>query len=360
MKSISIISSILFFMSFHLMPITCQYQKKHLDHRIHGQIDSDLLTKMHFTQKGYIQFLRYIVDVPVMTEYTFCLWMKSYNLTYSHPLLSYSKHEEERRIRVWISPLGKAINLEINGVEVFSIPMKFREHQWYHICQSWSSDQAVWELFVNGRKTRRGYAPKLFGVQIASGGDIVVGQEYTDFDKGLDDGIEGDIFGFNMVLSASSHDFTQPSTNLHNSLNKRSSHPQQRIIKFKNSKSRREVEMLSSPILNSEFLPSIHNLHISRFKPPRKITMVDLMNVHPKKEYHHSIVSIDKSLSKSNGNRKPIKYSKSIGRQLVELSGNCRVGKGAPLNGGMVLINWTKTTVRVFGGAIIKHVKPFC
>lgn len=31
---------------------------------------------------------------------------------------------------------------------------------------------------------------------------MVVGQEYTDFDKGLEDGIEGEIYGFNFVLSS--------------------------------------------------------------------------------------------------------------------------------------------------------------
>jgi hypothetical protein len=38
-------------------------------------------------------------------------------------------------------------------------------------------------------------------VVIPGGGDVVVGQEYTDFDKGLDDGIEGEVFGFNLLTS---------------------------------------------------------------------------------------------------------------------------------------------------------------
>jgi len=39
-------------------------------------------------------------------------------------------------------------------------------------------------------------------VILPGGGDVVVGQELTDFNKGLDDGIEGEIFGFNMVDEA--------------------------------------------------------------------------------------------------------------------------------------------------------------
>lgn len=40
------------------------------------------------------------------------------------------------------------------------------------------------------------------GTYVPGGGDIAVGQELTDADKGLDDGIEGEVFGFNMVDEA--------------------------------------------------------------------------------------------------------------------------------------------------------------
>lgn len=48
------------------------------------------LYKVKLTQRGYIQFLRYIADIPPLQEYTFCLWFMSKNLTHSHPLFSYS------------------------------------------------------------------------------------------------------------------------------------------------------------------------------------------------------------------------------------------------------------------------------
>ena len=40
------------------------------------------------------------------------------------------------------------------------------------------------------------------GVTLPAGGDVVVGQEYTDFDKGLDDGVEGEVFGFYLFRTA--------------------------------------------------------------------------------------------------------------------------------------------------------------
>lgn len=43
---------------------------------------------------------------------------------------------------------------------------------------------------------------QLLGAMIPGGGDIVVGQEYTDFDKGLEDGIEGEVTCFDVGTSA--------------------------------------------------------------------------------------------------------------------------------------------------------------
>ena len=38
----------------------------------------------------HLQFLRWELPVPEFTEFTFCLWMKSNDLTHSHPIFSYS------------------------------------------------------------------------------------------------------------------------------------------------------------------------------------------------------------------------------------------------------------------------------
>lgn len=37
-----------------------------------------------------LQFLKYVVDVPPLHEFTFCIWVKSVNFTYSQPIFSYS------------------------------------------------------------------------------------------------------------------------------------------------------------------------------------------------------------------------------------------------------------------------------
>lgn len=130
---------------------------------------------------------------------------------------------------------------------------------------------------------------------IPAHGDIVVGQEYTDFDKGLDDGIEGSISGFNLVLSPSFN--YAPDPNYENSI----------------------------------FVADQSSLN-SRRVWKRKL----------------SFPSRDPTLWKS------------LGLLLVELGNDCSYLRGAPLSGKNVLISWTKTEVRVFGGAILKTVPPFC
>ncbi|KAK9729036.1 Pentaxin family [Popillia japonica] len=160
--------------------------------------------KVTLTQKGYIQFLQYIADVPTISEFTFCIWLKSINLTYSHPLLSYSRRNTERLIRSWVTPGGKSLSLEILENEIFNVPVELAENRWYHICQSWLSLTGAWIVFIDGQAKAIGFNEKMRSVKIPRGGEIVVGQEYTDFDKGLDDGIEGDIYGFNLVLASAS------------------------------------------------------------------------------------------------------------------------------------------------------------
>lgn len=42
---------------------------------------------------SFSQFMKYKVDVPPLSQFTFCIWMKSHNLTYAHPILSYSSEK---------------------------------------------------------------------------------------------------------------------------------------------------------------------------------------------------------------------------------------------------------------------------
>nr|CAD7432456.1 unnamed protein product [Timema monikensis] len=155
-----------------------------------------------------LRFLKYDVQLPQLQDFTLCLWFKTLNFTYPHPLFSYSKDEKERLIRSWLTPPPfPSIHLEVLGHEVMDVAMHVETGRWYQVCQAWSGSEGKWGLHVNGRLRAAGDNWQvaynvLRGLRIPGGGDVVVGQEYTDFDKGLDDGIEGEVFGFNLVRGA--------------------------------------------------------------------------------------------------------------------------------------------------------------
>ncbi|RZC14223.1 neuronal pentraxin receptor-like [Asbolus verrucosus] len=302
--------------------------------------------KVSFTQKGYIQFLKYISHVPPLTEYTFCIWVRSNNLTYSHPLLSYSKHEEERLIRVWISPHGTDINLEILEHHLFKIPIHFVENHWYHICQSWSSYQASWNLYLNGKLKSSGIEPQLRGVIIKGDGDIVVGQEYTDFDKGLDDGIEGDVFGFNFVLSPTSF---APIVDF----------PLRRHYQRREEGLHKLPPLISRPANDVPGVLSYFTIEPNRRQKGIVDVFNDVFNF-----FDPPTIRVQKNKQVRFGPRIINDIDdftpKPTGLKLVELSYNCFLGRGAPLSGEDVLISWTRSPVRVFGGAILKTIPPFC
>ncbi|XP_076169164.1 uncharacterized protein LOC143147639 [Ptiloglossa arizonensis] len=315
--------------------------------------------KVQLTQKGYIQFLRWELPVPELTEFTFCLWLESNDLTHPHSIFSYSKNERDRLVRAWISSHGRSVHLEIGGTTVFATPTDIHENRWYHVCQSWENQAGLYALWVNGHLWVQGRSEKTVGHVIPSGGDIVVGQEYTDFDKGLEDGIEGSVLGFNLLL-ASAFD---PRT--------------------RNNKRESSVEAISMPSSVSSYAtvplfaripPNVMQRDVSR--GTRTIYAV-FPSIYGRRVRRYASLqprtsSRDTELASETINpwllAGRIARSKlgrnfiPLGLQLVKLSHvRCEIGRGSPFLGGpLMLISWTRTPVRVFGGAILKNVKNHC
>ncbi|XP_072390971.1 C-reactive protein 1.1-like [Diabrotica undecimpunctata] len=337
-----------------------------------------LINKVSLTQNGYIQFLKYITDVPPITDYTFCIWLRSHNLTHNHPILSYSKNEEESLIRVWIASYGKSINLEISGVPIFEFPSNFIENRWYHICQSWSSFQAAWSLYINGKLKSTGSVPKLRGSFIKGGGDIVVGQEYTDFDKGLDDGIEGDISGFNFVLSSTNNNQkynNQFSNNRKYQKHQQKTYPQVKIDPYQISEISQEVDSGGlekyKTIPDEEYIqPDSSGYAVVDSKRNPKGILDLFRNIFSSEPTRVRVLQKPQFPKgyKITNRRSSDRYHlnevgetrKSLGLLLVELSLDCGYRKGSPLSGKGVLVNWNHSPVRVFGGAILKSIPAFC
>nr|CAH7721291.1 unnamed protein product [Callosobruchus chinensis] len=324
-----------------------------------------------------------MVDVPPITDYTFCIWMKSNNLTRNHPLLSYSKNEHDSLINAWITPYGKFIRMKIMDRPVFEVPLGITEHAWYHVCQSWAGLTGQWDLFVNGKHLASGQDAVLQGVTIPPHGDLVVGQEYTDFDKGLDDGIEGDIFGFNMVLASTTTHYTSPEYhhipppgNLklpvplvidskspskvhfghekHKAYRYKSGVPFKHTINLQSSRSSQESSVFdyfsSLPTRMAKTFFDMFDI----LQPQRKITKI----YRPHPPIHRK--SFRAHPRRTSINEIQGEGQKPLGLVLVEMGYDCVYRKGAPLDGESVLVSWTKTAVRVFGGAALSPISPFC
>ncbi|XP_018330768.1 uncharacterized protein LOC108740788 isoform X2 [Agrilus planipennis] len=322
------------------------------------------ITTVSLTQKGYIQFLRYTKKVPVIEEFTFCIWMKVDNFTYPQPILSYSKDSKTRLIRVWLTPEGEDINFAIMEIPVFKIPLILQIDQWYHFCTSWDNQYGAWALYVNGKIAKVGFNQELRDVIIPEGGDIVVGQELTDMDKGLDDGIEGTIFGFNMVLSSVFD--SAGATTLKKHL-KVYEEPVRRSAIFHRSRRRSGTETLIELPYGMDFpRPLPHFVRTSPLHSPEAISFdgkyTDPFGKFMSQEINADTMSVASKKTKYQRPRRATsEIKKSLGYQLVRLSFNeCTLGNGSPLGDINVLISWTKTSVRVFGGAVLNKVEPFC
>lgn len=197
------------------------------------------------------------------------------------------------------------------------------------------------------------------GHVIPSKGDIVVGQEYTDFDKGLEDGIEGSVLGFNLLL-ASAFDPYETFFSNDQGLNLLSTPPAlRRSIETPNFFSEFGEKLSSSP--------SDRKHEISFEEESTRSYQRNLFGTFPKdvQDRKRKQIVFREEAERSNDYenfKKPTISDIPLGLQLVTISySQCEIGRGSPFIGGpLMLISWTRTPVRVFGGAIVKNVKSEC
>ncbi|XP_043278799.1 uncharacterized protein [Venturia canescens] len=329
------------------------------------------VTPMHkvlLTQRGYIQFLRWELPVPEIEEFTFCVWVKSTNLTYPHSIFSYSKDEKNRLVRAWISAQGQSVHLEIDNVEIFFYPTFIEEHRWYHICESWTNVNGRFALWIDGHKAMDGYSPEISGHVIPSKGDIVLGQEYTDFDKGLEEGVEGAVLGFNLILSSA---FESP--RLFFERNKLED------VGLQSETDTIDYEAGSSEPTHESQYPQVASEHpvFSRIMFPQFGSSEVRSTAFTATKRTPRVLSA-RSVDGENSRRKrksinfrdwenvntfeTVLKTKPLGQQLVDMSfKHCEQGRGSPHIGGkLMLISWTRTPVKVFGGAIVKNAQNHC
>ncbi|CAG4942549.1 unnamed protein product [Colias eurytheme] len=156
--------------------------------------------KIILTQKGFAQFLQYDVETPPMREFTFCTWIKLYEFNREQSIFSYVTHGNNRVVRLWLDSGGRYMKVALNGKISSSNPVELVKDVWHNICLSYQSDYGAWALYIDGHLVSCEAAESLNGFVLPPSGSIILG--YGTTESGASGGIEGEIFGANMILAS--------------------------------------------------------------------------------------------------------------------------------------------------------------
>ncbi|XP_045784981.1 uncharacterized protein LOC123880729 [Maniola jurtina] len=156
--------------------------------------------KVVLTQKGFTQFLQYDVETPPIREFTFCTWLRVFDLSHDQSLFTYVANGNNRVIQLWLDSGGKFMKIALNGRTFSSTLVDITENSWRHACLSYQSDFGAWAVYLDGRLASCEAAQSLYGFILPGGGSIIIG--YGTTDSGITNGLEGEIFGANMILKS--------------------------------------------------------------------------------------------------------------------------------------------------------------
>ncbi|XP_023933870.2 GATA zinc finger domain-containing protein 4 [Bicyclus anynana] len=156
--------------------------------------------KIVLTQKGFAQFLQYDIETPAIREFTFCTWFRVFDLSNDQSVFTYVANGNNRVIQMWLDSGGKYMKLSLNRQTSSSILVDVPKNTWRHICLSYQSDFGAWALYLDGRLASCEAARKLHGFILPSGGSVIIG--YGIAESGAPTGLEGEIFGANMILKS--------------------------------------------------------------------------------------------------------------------------------------------------------------
>ncbi|XP_049885238.1 uncharacterized protein LOC126380077 [Pectinophora gossypiella] len=154
--------------------------------------------KIVLTQKGFAQFVQYDVETPPIREFTFCTWLRLYDLDSDQSIFTYIVNGNNRVVRLWMDAGGRHMKVSFNERVSSSVPVEMSRDVWRHVCLSYQSDYGAWALYMDSRLASCEAAQTLHGFVIPAGGSVVVG--YGTADNGVPRGLEGEIFGANMIL----------------------------------------------------------------------------------------------------------------------------------------------------------------
>jgi len=202
---------------------------------------------------------------------------------------------------------------------------------------------------------------------IPAGGDIVLGQEYTDFDKGLEEGVEGSILGFNLLLASAFNtlDNSYPGT----SFQPIAEFPLAPLPEDRVQVAKREAKTTRVPMqlafdrdwsrkVSRDDAEARDDTVISALLDESSVLAINETRTEETSPIRRQEIILDETSDEIAD----LRIGVPLGLQLVKLTYVlCQLGRGSPRIGGqLMLISWSRTPVRVFGGAMMKNVGDEC
>ncbi|CAH2228084.1 jg535, partial [Pararge aegeria aegeria] len=92
------------------------------------------------------------------------------------------------------------MKISLNGKTSSSTLVEITKNTWRHVCVSYQSDFGAWAIYIDGRLASCEAAQSLYGFVLPGGGSVIIG--YGTTDSGTPNGLEGEIFGSNMILKS--------------------------------------------------------------------------------------------------------------------------------------------------------------
>lgn len=165
-----------------------------------GQCDSGYSANdyaFHFPNKGTTDYAM-IREMPSMTQFTVCFWMKSNAVKGTPFSYAISNTYDNELLLVYSTDFFLTIHnneRRMPGITAY-------DGKWHHICASWDTSAGSWQFYKDGTLAASG-AGLSEGYTIMGGGLLVIGQEQDALGGGFDatQSFQGHLTGVNVWSS---------------------------------------------------------------------------------------------------------------------------------------------------------------
>ncbi|XP_063546454.1 uncharacterized protein LOC134754215 [Cydia strobilella] len=155
--------------------------------------------KIVLNSKGYAQFIQYDIDVPPLSEFTLCVWVRVTSVENDQSIFTYIGTDDKRIMRLWLDSVGRQLRISLEHDRVTSsADVEFTAGAWRDVCVSYQSDHGAWALYVDAKLLLCEGSQNLRGFEIPGKGSLIIG--YGTSERGFPTGLSGEIYGASMIL----------------------------------------------------------------------------------------------------------------------------------------------------------------